>query len=111
MSGELNKSEIEVNQKDSIEKFTFLELVKHPIDTAKYIVAVLPATFDLATSTFSLSDSLKRFGRIDPNDVQKITNSAERIATALDFLKEVNPSKAEKMQTGLRTIIAKNQKR
>lgn len=111
MSNELNNSEIEVNQKDSIEKFTFLELVKHPIDTAKFIVTALPATVDFFINSFKLESSFNRFGEDDPSNVEKVTSSAERMVAALDLLKGVNLKKAEKIQTRMQTIIAEYKNR
>ena len=98
MTGEAD-SQIEVNGTDGIEKFTFLELAGHPVDTAKYVIAFLPPTIDF----------MRALSLLNPRnqDRQKVLLAAERMAAALDYLKPVNPDKAERMQAGIREAISK----
>jgi hypothetical protein len=80
---------------DAIQRFTVAELLGHPLDTAKFVVAIIPHTWTLIEGSLT-------------QNVPKVVGAIEGTADALNLLKGVNPDKVSAMQINLREAIAKH---
>ncbi|MFA6602217.1 MAG: hypothetical protein WCT01_00285 [Candidatus Shapirobacteria bacterium] len=78
---------------DAAQKFTVAELLSRPLDTAKFVVAIIPHTWTLIEGSLT-------------QNVSRVVSAVEGTANALELLRGVNSDKVEAMQSRLREAIA-----